>query len=96
MTQQYDKTNTFAIFINDRKEPGSKQPDRTGTVNIDGVEYFMDGWLGKTGAGVTYMQGKVKRKDKQPQAAPAPGQPQRQEPAKHGSGFDDFPDAPPF
>jgi hypothetical protein len=98
MTQQYDKTNTFAIFINDRKELGSKQPDRTGTINVDGVEYFMDAWLGKTQAGATYLQGKVKRKDKQPnppqqQHAPRQAQqaPARQAvPARLSSGFDEM------
>ena len=104
MTQQYDKTNTFAIFVNDRKEAGSKQPDRTGTINVDGVEYFMDAWLGKTQAGATYLQGKVKRKDKQPnapqqqhaprQAQPAPAR--QSAPASTGSGFDSMDDDIPW
>ncbi len=91
---QYDNTNRGVLFINDRKERDT-QPDRTGSINIEGVEYFLDGWI-KDGSKGKFLSLSVKRKDKQPEA------PQRQErPAKtHGerpggpknrpeTGFDD-------
>ena len=65
---EYDNTNRGALFVNDRKAPGSNQPDRTGSINIEGVEYFIDGWLKKSAAGNPFMSISVKRKDKQ--AAP--------------------------
>lgn len=68
MTQQFDPTNRGALFVNDKKAPGSNQPDRTGSINIEGVEYFIDGWLKKSAAGNPFMSISVKRKDKQ--AAP--------------------------
>ena len=41
------KDNTGAIFINDRKEKDT-HPDRSGSATIDGVEYWVSGWLKKT------------------------------------------------
>lgn len=67
---QYDNTNRGVLFINDRKEKDT-QPDRTGSINVDGVEYFLDGWI-KPGAKGQFLSLSVKRKDKQPTAAPAP------------------------
>ena len=85
MTQQFDPTNRGALFVNDKKAPGSNQPDRTGSINIEGVEYFIDGWLKKSAAGNPFMSISVKRKDKQA----APKQAAKQEPV------DDF-DSVPF
>lgn len=67
----YDNTNSGVLFINDRKRPDKKDPDRTGSINVEGVEYFLDGWL-KEKNGKTFLSLSVKRKDKQP------GQPQQQ------------------
>ena len=39
----YDNTNRFVLFKNEKKRD-DKDPDRTGTLNVDGVEYFIDGW----------------------------------------------------
>lgn len=63
---QYDNTNTFSLFLNDRKREGKKDPDRTGTLNVDGIEYFLDAWIHKTQDGSQFLSGKIKRKDKQP------------------------------
>ena len=48
---QYDNTNRGALFINDRKTPGSKQPDYKGSINIAGVEYWLSGWVKDTSKG---------------------------------------------
>ena len=87
MTQQFDPTNRGALFVNDKKAPGSNQPDRTGSINIEGVEYFIDGWLKKSAAGNPFMSVSVKRKDKQA-AKPAP------KPAPVKDGYEDFEDTP--
>ena len=70
MANQYDNTNRFILGINPRKR-GEKDPDRTGTINIEGVEYYLNGWIGKTAAGDPILTGSVKRKDGQ-QQKPAP------------------------
>ena len=91
----FDNTNRGVLFKNERKEQGDKKPEYTGSLNVDGVEFFLDAWIKESQAGKKFMSVSVKRKDKQ--AAPAPQQ--RQAPARQqahaGSGFDDF-DAPPF
>lgn len=86
----YDNTNRGVLFINDKKEDGDKKPDRTGSLNVDGVEYFLDGWIKKSESGKTFMSISVKRKDKQTSAASAA----KQTPA--GGGFDDLDSDFPF
>ncbi len=97
----YDNTNRGVLFVNDRKEPGSNKPDRTGTLNVDGVEYFLDGWIKKSQSGVSFLSVSVKRKDKQPgQQAPAPApRPQQRAsapaPTADPGGWSDM-EEPPF
>jgi len=67
----YDNTNRGVLFVNDKKAPGSNQPDRTGSLNVDGVEYFFDGWLKKSAAGKSFLSVSIKRKDKQGEAPKA-------------------------
>jgi len=78
----YDKTNKGIVSKNERKEKDT-HPDIKGSINVDGVEYWLDGWMKEKndGSGKFYSLS-VKRKD----AAPA----QRQAPAK--AGFTDFED----
>lgn len=103
---QYDNTNRGVLFINDRKEEGSNKPDRTGSINVDGVEYFLDGWI-KSGQKGQFLSLSIKRKDKQPQQesrpAQRPQQPpqQRQQPPQrgnesYGGGYQDDDSAQPF
>lgn len=65
---EYDKTNTFVLFINDREGPENK-PDRTGSLNVDGVEYFIDGWI-KDGSKGKFLAGRIKRKTPAREQAP--------------------------
>jgi hypothetical protein len=39
----YDNTNRGAIFKNEKKE-NPKAPDFGGKLNVDGKDYFIDGW----------------------------------------------------
>ena len=41
---EYDNTNRFTLFQND-KGGIDKRPDYRGSVNIDGVEYKLSGWI---------------------------------------------------
>lgn len=43
-TQQYDNTNKGALFKNDDKR-NDKDPDYKGTVNVDGREFWISGWI---------------------------------------------------
>lgn len=90
MNQQYDNTNRGVLFKNDRKERDN-QPDYTGSLNVDGVEHFLDAWI-KDGKNGKFMSISVKRKDKQG-SAPAPASQQRRAaaPSGGGGGYDDEP-----
>jgi hypothetical protein len=80
MTKEYDNTNSGILARNKRKEKDS-HPEYTGSVNVDGVEYWLSAWVkeGKPGSkldGQKYFSLALSRKDA-PQtsstAKPGPG-----------------------
>lgn len=52
MSKQYDNNNTGVLFINDRKEQ-DKHPDRKGSAEIDGKQYWVSAWNKETSKGDT-------------------------------------------
>jgi len=62
---EYDNTNTGSIFKNKKKET-EKHPDYTGTINIEGVEYWQSVWLKTSKAGEKYFSQAFKLKDAKP------------------------------
>lgn len=76
---QYDNTNTGMLAKNDRKEKDT-HPDYRGSINVEGVEYWLSGWIkeGKAGGkfeGRKFFSLSLQPKDGQaakPAAAPAP------------------------
>jgi hypothetical protein len=48
------QNNSGAVFVNDRKEKDT-HPDRAGSATIDGVGYWVSGWLKKTKDGQPYL-----------------------------------------
>jgi hypothetical protein len=71
----YDNTNSGLLARNQRKEKDT-HPDYSGSVNVDGVEYWLSAWLktGKDGsklAGQKFFSLSLRRKDGQPAATPA-------------------------
>ena len=46
---EYDNTNRGAIFKNKKKEKET-HPDFTGTLNVNGVEFWVSAWKRKEGA----------------------------------------------
>ena len=77
--KQYDNTNRGLLAKNDRKQ-SDQHPEYTGSININGVEYWLNGWLrvGKNGrlAGQKYFSLSVKAKDGLPER-PVPKQQQQ-------------------
>lgn len=70
MTQDYI-TNRGILGRNDRKEPGSNQADFTGSLNVNGQDFYLDAWTQKTKDGArSFFSVRVKPKDA-PKAAPA-------------------------
>jgi hypothetical protein len=74
MSQQYDNTNKGVLFINDRKERDS-HPDRKGSINIDGKEYWLSAWNKTTARGDT-ISISVQAKDAAKNSQQAPQQSQ--------------------
>lgn len=63
---QYDNTNRGIVSKNDRKEKDT-HPDIKGHINVDGKEYWLDGWK-KEGSRGPFYSLSVKPRDAQ--AAP--------------------------
>lgn len=57
--EQKDMSGT--LFVNDRKDKDT-HPDRTGTALIDGVEYWVSGWL-KQGKKGPFLSMSFKRRE---------------------------------
>ena len=57
----YDNTNRWTLNRNDRKEK-ENHPDYKGSINVNGVDYWLDGWI-KDGANGKFISGSLKPKD---------------------------------
>ena len=77
----YDNTNRGVLFKNDRKEKDT-HPDYKGSINADGVEYWISAWM-KEGANGKFMSFLLTPKEQTQTAAQAVKQapPQRQQQA---------------
>jgi hypothetical protein len=42
--REYDETNRFALFPNDRMRDDRNDPDLKGFINIEGREYWFSAW----------------------------------------------------
>jgi len=84
---EYDNTNKGALFVNDRKE-SDRHPDWKGSLNINGVDYWISGWAKSTARGdvISLALGEPKQQattQARPQAAPQRAAPHRpQAPAR--------------
>jgi len=64
---EHDNNLTGVLFFNEKKT--GKQPDRRGSVTINGVEYELAGWNHTTLTGKVITRLKVKLKAAAPAAA---------------------------
>ena len=76
---EYDNTNKGALFGNDRKREGKKDPDLQGKININGQEHWLSGWFfvfekeGQKKKGINLAIGDVvQAKDSAPRKSSAP------------------------
>lgn len=68
---EYDNKNRGILSKNDRKQT-DQHPDIKGQINVEGVEYWLDGWKKERKSdGAPFYSLTVKRKDA-PVATPAP------------------------
>ncbi len=84
----YDNTNRGAIWPNDRMRPEKQDPEFSGSLNVEGVEYWVKAWKRKPDAkqGAPSLSFSINRKD----ANKAPN------PAKQETPPDNFDDDIPF
>lgn len=58
----YDNTNTGALFTNSNRA-NDRQPHFRGSINIEGVEYWLSAWKKQARSGATYLSIAVSPKD---------------------------------
>lgn len=81
----YDNTNRGSIWKNDRKEKDT-HPDFKGSVNVDGVEYWVSAWKRKPDANPKAPALSFSIQAKEQQGSPSQGAPQQ---GSHNGEFDD-------
>jgi hypothetical protein len=59
---EFDNTNRGSLFKNDKKTE-EKHPDMSGSINIDGVEYWISGWKKQSKAGTGFISLSVRTKE---------------------------------
>jgi hypothetical protein len=96
MAQDYDNTNRGSIWKNDKKETDN-HPDFTGSLNVDGVDYWLSGWKRKPDASdkAPALSFTVKAKEESGSAAKKPNSTTSSK-AGSSNNFDDFEDDIPF
>jgi uncharacterized protein (DUF736 family) len=62
MSNDYDNTNSGALFKNKNKK-GPKSPEYTGSIDVEGEEYWISAWLKKSKAGKPFMSLSLTKKD---------------------------------
>lgn len=67
---EYDDTNRGSIWPNDRMREGKKDPEFTGSLNVEGAEYWVSAWKRKPDANpkAPSLSFSIKRKDEQRQS----------------------------
>lgn len=67
---EYDNTNRGIISKNQNKT-SDKHPDHSGSLNVDGIDYWLSGWI-KEGKNGKFLSLSVKPKDAKPSKKQAP------------------------
>ena len=66
MAEQYDNTNSFALFKNDKGDNESR-PDYTGNVTLEGgKEMRMAAWIKTSQSGLKFLSGRLSEPQEKP------------------------------
>ena len=74
----YDNTNRGSLFKNDKKTE-EKHPDLSGSINIDGTEYWISGWSKVSKSGQKFLSLSVRQKQEQTRQSSQPTRATKQE-----------------
>lgn len=88
---EYSNLNRGVLFNNRDKKTEDKHPDYSGSINFNGVDCWLSGWIKESKDGKKFFSLSVKPKEQQARSVE---QPTRKVPAK--GGFDDMDDDIPF
>jgi hypothetical protein len=70
---EYDNTNKGALFRNDDKDPNDdRDRDYNGTLDVEGTQYWISGWVRTSKNGEKYLRLSVKPKQDKPAASTKP------------------------
>ena len=61
---EFDNSNRGTLFNNEKKTE-DRHPDLSGSINIEGVEYWLSGWKKKSKAGTGFLSLSVRPKQEQ-------------------------------
>ena len=65
MAEQYDNTNSFALFKNDKTK--ETQPDYTGNITLEGgKEMRMACWIRESKSGLKFLSGRISEPQDKP------------------------------
>jgi hypothetical protein len=81
---EYSNENRGSLFKNDKKTE-DRHPDMSGSINIDGIEYWISGWKKKSKADVGFISLSVRPKEQTRQSS------QPTQKAKSDNWDDDLP-----
>jgi hypothetical protein len=94
----FDNTNRGSIWPNKKKRPDKQDADFTGSINVNGVEYWLNAWKRKEGASPDSpsLSFTVRPKDEQPRQTAQKAAPTRPDPISTGRNADMDDDSIPF
>jgi uncharacterized protein (DUF736 family) len=88
---EFDNTNRGVLFNNKDKKTQDNHPDYSGSINFNGVDCWLSGWIKESKDGKKFFSLSVKPKEQQARSVE---QPTRKAPAK--GGFEDMNEDIPF
>ena len=90
----YDDTNRGSIWKNENKRPDKQDADYTGTLNVDGVEYWVNAWRRKRDASprAPELTFTVRPKEERRPAPPRQPTSSRRDPISTGRHYPDLDD----
>jgi hypothetical protein len=65
---EFDNSNRGSLFKNDKKTE-DRHPDMSGSINIDGTEYWISGWKKQSKAGTGFISLSVRPKEQTRQSS---------------------------